>query len=73
MTELFDIDKHYSRKEKSIFPFNGKNMVLKLRHKLCGVLVMKFADLKAFHLAAQDKTSKNLAETFIALQNELKT
>ncbi len=69
--ELFDIDKHYARKEKSIFPLMEKYGFEAPPQVMWGVGDEIRADLKAFHQAAQDKNTENLAEIFIALQKRI--
>lgn len=69
--ELFDIDKHYSRKEKSIFPLMEKHGFEAPPQVMWGVDDEIREDLKAFHKDVQDKKYVGLTDTFSALRKRI--
>ncbi len=65
--ELFDIDKHYDRKEKAIFPLMEKADITSPPQVMWGVDDEIRDDLKAFHQDVQAKKAQGLSRTFEAL------
>lgn len=65
--ELFDISKHYDRKEKAIFPLMEKAGITSPPQVMWGVDDEIREDLKSFHKDIQDKNYKDITEKFIAL------
>lgn len=65
--ELFDLDKHYERKEKAIFPLMEKYGALAPPQVMWGVDDEIRDDLKSFHKDIQEKNHEGLTETFSAL------
>lgn len=69
--ELFDIGKHYDRKEKAIFPLMEKYGITSPPQVMWGVDDEIRDDLKAFHKDIQDKKDKDMTNTFVALHKRI--
>lgn len=69
--ELFDIDKHYARKEKSIFPLMEKYGYEAPPQVMWGVGDEIRDDLKAFHKMIEERNSKNITQVFIDLKKRI--
>lgn len=71
INELFDIDKHYSRKEKSIFPLMEKYGFDAPPQVMWGVDDEIRDDLKNFQNDVKDDNHVNITETFNALRKRI--
>lgn len=71
VNELFDIDKHYARKEKSIFPLMEKYGFDAPPQVMWGVDDEIRDDLKAFQDDIKKDKHENLSETFTALRKRI--
>lgn len=69
--ELFDLGKHYDRKEKAIFPLMEKYGIDSPPQVMWGVDDEIRDDLKAFHKDIQDKNYKDLTDRFVALRKRI--
>lgn len=69
--ELFDIDKHYDRKEKAIFPLMEKADISSPPQVMWGVDDEIRADLKSFHQDVQAKKAQGISQTFEALSKRI--
>ena len=69
--ELFDIDKHYARKEKSIFPLMEKHGFEAPPQVMWGVDDEIRDDLKTFHKNVENNKNENISEEFLALKKRI--
>lgn len=69
--ELFDISKHYDRKEKAIFPLMEKYGIDSPPQVMWGVDDEIRDDLKSFHKDIQDKNYKEITNKFLALRKRI--
>ncbi|HZK33674.1 MAG TPA: DUF438 domain-containing protein, partial [Tissierellaceae bacterium] len=65
--ELFDLNKHYDRKEKAIFPLMEKYGITSPPQVMWGVDDEIRDDLKAFHKDIEDKNYEGITDKFSAL------
>lgn len=69
--ELFDLNKHYERKEKSIFPLMEAHGFEAPPQVMWGVDDEIRDDLKAFHKDIEENNYKGLSQTFTALRKRI--
>lgn len=69
--ELFDINKHYDRKEKAIFPLMEKYGISSPPQVMWGVDDEIREDLKSFHKDIQEKNYQDISNRFTALRKRM--
>lgn len=69
--ELFDLNKHYDKKEKAIFPLMEKYGFDSPTQVMWGVDDEIRDDLKSFHKEIEDKDYKDITNTFLAFRKRV--
>jgi len=69
--ELFDINKHYDRKEKAIFPLMEKYGISSPPQVMWGMDDEIREDLKSFHKDIQEKNYQDISNRFTALRKRM--